>query len=231
MKQIYQGAEAVVYEYSMDNTNCIVKDRISKDYRIKEIDVSIRKSRTKRETKILKKLEEIGVRVPKLLNVKDDGFAIVMEKIEGIRLKDLMMTADFGENNKETKKDCQKFDSKRLDYKKYFRDLGSIVAKMHCNGIIHSDLTTSNILVDNSERLVIIDFGLSFFSQKIEDMAVDIHLVKETLRSTHPDIYEISFKEFLRGYNFSLSEQVIKRLEIVESRGRYKKAKSSRCKK
>ncbi len=206
MKQVHQGAEAIIYEDA--HNNIIIKDRISKNYRIKELDISIRKFRTKREDKVLRKLEELGVSVPKLLRV--DDFTIVMENIKGAKLKDVLINYDIKDS------DCKK------NCKKYFQDLGRIVAKMHSNSIIHSDLTTSNIIIDKSGDLVMIDFGLSFFSQKVEDMAVDIHLFKETLSATHPDFYDIAFKEFLRGYNFSLSEKVIKRLDIVESRGRYK---------
>ena len=43
--------------------------------------------------------------------------------------------------------------------------IGGIVAKLHDNGIIHGDLTTSNFLVqdanDTSLQLILIDFGLT----------------------------------------------------------------------
>lgn len=47
--------------------------------------------------------------------------------------------------------------------------LGRSIAKLHYNGIMHGDLTTSNILLRNRkpEMIVFIDFGLSeviFFS-------------------------------------------------------------------
>ena len=40
-------------------------------------------------------------------------------------------------------------------------DVGVVVARMHRAGLIHGDITTSNILVNNNQ-LVMIDFGLSF---------------------------------------------------------------------
>jgi len=43
--------------------------------------------------------------------------------------------------------------------------LGEVVAKLHLNGIIHGDLTTSNFLVRagqmNEFQLIVIDFGLT----------------------------------------------------------------------
>ena len=47
--------------------------------------------------------------------------------------------------------------------------IGSVVARMHKSGLIHGDITTSNILVENSDSgysLVMIDFGLSSLVRK-----------------------------------------------------------------
>lgn len=196
MKKIAQGAEAIIY-YDVENNN-IIKDRVSKRYRIKELDNLIRNFRTKREAKVLNKLREIGVMAPKLVRAEKN--ILVMEKISGKRLRDVI-----------SKDNCRK----------YCEKIGEYLAKMHDNNIIHADLTTSNVLI--SDKLVIIDFGLSFFSTKIEDKAVDIHLFKETLRATHPELAEDSLHAFFKGYGER--EDIIKRLDKVESRGRYKKKK------
>ncbi|VDK31244.1 unnamed protein product [Anisakis simplex] len=41
--------------------------------------------------------------------------------------------------------------------------LGVIIAKVHLNGLMHGDLTSSNVLLRDSDpkRIVLIDFGLS----------------------------------------------------------------------
>ena len=54
-KLIQQGAEAKI----ILSDGWIIKDRISKSYRIPELDKSIRKRRTKSESKLLKKASEI----------------------------------------------------------------------------------------------------------------------------------------------------------------------------
>ena len=49
--------------------------------------------------------------------------------------------------------------------------VGSVVAKMHQSGLIHGDLTSSNILVENTDsgyQLSMIDFGLSSLVRKRE---------------------------------------------------------------
>ena len=77
------------------------------------------------------------------------------------------------------------------------------------------------ILKDN--KVYFIDFGLGFISNKIEDKAVDLHLLKQALQSKHYKIYEKGFNYILEGYRKSKNfENTIKRLEKVEKRGRYK---------
>ncbi len=191
-KKIAQGAEAVIYEKG-DN---IIKDRIKKKYRINEIDNLLRKQRTKRESKILKKSL---INSPKL--IKEEKTRIVMEKIPGKRIRDLL------DNNINLVK-----------------EIAESVSKLHDKNIIHSDLTTSNMILNPEDNKVyFIDFGLSFISHKTEDKAVDIHLFKQALESKHYEVYEKALKLFLKHYNPKNKEKILKRLEQVEKRGRYKR--------
>ena len=41
--------------------------------------------------------------------------------------------------------------------------MGFLILKVHELGIIHGDLTTSNMIIDKDNHLVLIDFGLSYF--------------------------------------------------------------------
>ena len=100
-------------------------------------------------------------------------------------------------------------------------EIGVKLAKLHDSDIIHGDLTTSNMILD--KEIVFIDFGLSFHSNKIEDKAVDIHLFKQALESKHFKVKEKALEEFLKGYKKSKDyAEIMKRLEQVELRGRYK---------
>ena len=79
--------------------------------------------------------------------------------------------------------------------------LGKIVAKLHLNNIIHGDLTTSNFIITPENRLVVIDFGLSFYSERLEDKAADIGLFKEILNSVYIKIFlKHRLKIFYYGY-------------------------------
>ncbi|MFH1589122.1 MAG: KEOPS complex kinase/ATPase Bud32 [archaeon] len=190
MKQIGAGAEAIIY---LDKEK-VKKDRVKKNYRIKEIDEALRKTRTRTEAKIL---EKIPIKSPKLL--KTDGKSVIeMEFIEGDKIRDL------------------------LDLRPILaKEIGEKVAEMHNSGIIHGDLTTSNMILN--KEIYFIDFGLSFFSDKLEDKAVDIHLFKQALESKHYKVAEKAFKQFLKGYqNVKNYDNIINRFKVVESRGRYK---------
>lgn len=71
-------------------------------------------------------------------------------------------------------------------------------------------------------RIYFIDFGLGFISHKIEDKAVDLHLLKEALKAKHFKNWEILFGKVLKNYKFRDSKKVIEQLKKVEKRGRYK---------
>jgi len=193
MEEIARGAEAVLYK----DKEKIIKHRIKKSYRVKELDDELRRQRTRREANLLLK---IPIPHPKLIQ-SDYKEEIVMERIRGEKLRDI------------------------LDKKpELARKIGVLVAELHNHNIIHGDLTTSNMLLDKNDNLVFIDFGLSFYSHKVEDKAVDIHLFKQALNSKHHRVYEEALREFLKGYEkVNKYKEILKRLRRVELRGRYKK--------
>ncbi|MGB9748755.1 MAG: KEOPS complex kinase/ATPase Bud32 [Candidatus Woesearchaeota archaeon] len=199
MKVISRGAEAIIYE----NNNRILKSRPEKNYRIKEIDSKLRKYRTRREARILEKLEKLNFPSPRLIKVDEERAEIAMEKIKGKKLRDVL---------------------KKQNFVAYCRKIGELIASLHENNIVHNDLTTSNFIVSENNELFLIDFGLSFVSLKVEDKAVDLHLLKQALESKHYDIFEDAFRTILEEYSkkYKEADDVVKRLKKVESRGRYK---------
>ncbi len=194
MKLIGKGAEAELY---LDKDK-VIKKRISKRYRIKELDIPLRKSRTRREAKIIKKLPE-EIPCPELIKMDDKNMNIEMSFIKGDKVRDML--------------------DKKLNICK---DIGQKIAIMHNFGIIHGDLTTSNMIYN--KEVYFIDFGLSFFSEKIEDKAVDLHLLRQALESKHYKVFDKAFKLVLKGYKRESEnyEDIMNRLEKVEARGRNK---------
>ncbi|MBS3134260.1 Kae1-associated serine/threonine protein kinase [Candidatus Woesearchaeota archaeon] len=199
MKLLKQGAEAKIF---LDG-NSIIKERISKSYRIKDIDKKLRLYRTRSEAKILDKCSSI-INVPSLFNVDEIGMKIKMEFINGKLLRDLL-----NDLNEEEKKEI-------------FFYIGNEIAVLHDNNIIHQDLTTSNMVLFN-KKVYFIDFGLSFISDRVEDKAVDLHLLKQALNAKHYLYAEECFDNVLEGYRKSKNySKIIERLDKVERRGKYK---------
>jgi len=196
MKEIGRGAEAVIY---LDGDR-IVKRRLSKGYRLEPLDSRLRKARTKRESKILDKLESLAFPSPKLFSMDFRDMSLSMEHIKGGKLSEEL---------------------EKLDYNLVSLSIGKLIARLHDSDIIHGDLTTSNFIFN--DRVNLIDFGLSNVSPKIEDKAVDLHLLRQALESKHHTIWEECFGKVLEGYGVSEnSVDVTARLRIVESRGRNK---------
>jgi TP53 regulating kinase-like protein len=201
MKQkiLAQGAEAKI----ILKDNIIIKKRIKKSYRILEIDQKINKLRTRGETKLLIKASQ-QIPIPKVLKSDEKTKQITMEFINGKKLSDYLNNFSL-EKQKQT---C--------------KQIGQNIAKLHDSNIIHGDLTTSNMILKNKE-VFFIDFGLGFISHKIEDKAVDLHLLNQALEARHPQNWEILFKEIKKKYQKSKnSKKVFNQLKKVEKRGRYK---------
>lgn len=196
---IQQGAEALI----LKKRNDVVKRRIKKSYRIPELDDKIRKSRTRSESKLLKKAFEL-IEIPLIIRTDEKTKEIIMEFIDGKKLSEHLDNFPL----KEQKEICRK--------------IGESTAKIHDKDIIHGDLTTSNMILKNN-KIYFIDFGLGFISHKIEDKAVDLHLLKQALEARHFKNWKELLKEVFAGYKKSKdSEKVFTQLKKVEKRGRYK---------
>jgi len=228
MKQtlIAKGAEALIYKIK----NKVIKDRIPKPYRHPELDKKLIKRRTKSEAKLLEKASKI-INAPKPLEDPGSGRMIHMPYIPGKKLSEHLDTLPNAIDVCET--------------------IGINLAKLHDADIIHGDLTTSNMILsnkndenqdknntkplntekdllintlsDSSSKLFFIDFGLGFTSSRIEDKAVDLHLIKQALEAKHFKNHKEFFQAILKGYKLSKnSSLVLNQLKKVELRGRYK---------
>jgi tRNA A-37 threonylcarbamoyl transferase component Bud32 len=131
LKLIQQGAEAKIF--LDEKENLIIKDRISKSYRIPELDNKIIKQRTKAETKLLIKANQI-INAPLPEKSKEHN-KIIMHYIQGEKL-----STSLNEFSLEKQKQIMK-------------KIGESIASLHKSDIIHGDLTTSNmILVSNNSN-------------------------------------------------------------------------------
>jgi len=201
------GAEAVLVKDEWLGFQVLRKIRLPKSYRIKQIDDELRNSRTISESKLIIASRDVGVKTPFIFDIDLDSSTITMEFVEGKLVKDVLNSKDSIEE--------------KLHYVEL---MGEQVGKLHNSDIIHGDLTTSNILINNQE-LVFIDFGLGKFSQAIEDKAVDILLIKKCFTSTHAEFESDYFTTFQKGYMSTMSEakSIFRRAIKVEARARHLK--------
>jgi TP53 regulating kinase-like protein len=195
---IKRGAEADVFLISWYKKVAISKLRNPKKYRNITLDNLIRRRRTIHEANMLHDVKKTGIKTPFLYFVDPKRAEIIMEYIDGENVKDIL--------------------SKEIAF-----IIGKYVSTLHNKNIIHGDLTTSNF-IKRKEDLYLIDFGLSFYSERIEDMATDIRIIKEILSSAHIHIFEETYESFLEGYALVTNKnfnRILKVVKDIEARGRY----------
>ncbi len=199
MQLIGKGAEADLFREG----GKLIKKRIQKRYRIKELDEKIRKYRTRHEAKLMEIAQRSGISVPKIYKTDLNEKEIVMEFIDGNLVKDVL--------NSLSESEIRKLGNK----------IGGIISILHNSNIIHNDLTTSNMILRNNE-VFLIDFGLGITSTRIEDRAMDLVVLKKSLLTTHPEKFVILWNGILDGYRKSRNyNEIMKRVRIIEKRVRY----------
>lgn len=170
---IKQGAEARVFESTFVGRRSIIKERFSKKYRHPVLDSKLTLKRLNAEARCMTKARRLGVCTPVLYAVDPILYTLTFEYVEGCSVKDILL--EIGSNGG---------DSKRLS--DIAMQIGVAIGKLHDGGLIHGDLTTSNMLIrSGTNELVLIDFGLSFTSTIPEDKAVDLYVLERALLSMH----------------------------------------------
>ncbi|CAK9167863.1 unnamed protein product [Ilex paraguariensis] len=164
---IKQGAEARVFESMFVGRKSIVKERFSKKYRHPSLDSKLTlKHLNEEEARCMTKARRLGVSTAVLYAVDPVLHTLTFEYVEGSSVKDHFL--DFGLHG---------VVEERMD--DIATQIGDAIGRLHDGGLIHGDLTTSNMLIrSGTNQLVLIDFGLSFTSTLPEDKAVDLYVLE-----------------------------------------------------
>lgn len=235
---ITQGAEGLLYKtfYLQPSLPCALKHRPPKPYRHPILDARLTRQRILAEARILAKARREGVPVPAVYCVDEAAGWMMIEWVAGQPVR-ARVNAWLGDKTEdEVLRGAGEGDKGNAELVALMRRVGAAVGALHAAGIVHGDLTTSNMMLrpsGSSENaggeegsvltgeIVIIDFGLASQGQSEEDRAVDLYVLERAFLSTHPRTEKL-FGEVLAGYAqaFKGSKPVLRKLEDVRMRGR-----------
>ncbi len=202
-----KGAEASLYLTDWHGKKVVMKKRLPKKYRHPKLDEEIRTYRTIHEPQLMHEAKKAGVPTPTIFLVDVKNSTIIMEFVEGNQMKQLLGNVSKAERE-------------RLCLK-----IGELIGRLHEYGLIHGDLTTSNIILDAEDKIFFVDFGLGEKTKELEAKGVDLHLMKRALQSTHFQFAEECFNAVMSGYskisgNASM-KNILEKIREIEKRGRY----------
>ncbi|MCO8243013.1 MULTISPECIES: bifunctional N(6)-L-threonylcarbamoyladenine synthase/serine/threonine protein kinase [unclassified Haladaptatus] len=172
----------------------VEKRRTPKSYRHPELDATLRKERTTLEARLTSDARRAGVPTPVVYDIDLAEFSIEFERVGEADLRD-ELTADR------------------------VRDVGRHLGTLHREGIVHGDPTTRNFRC-SADRTYAIDFGLGYYSDDVEDYAMDLHVFSQSLAGTADDAEDLQ-REFESAYEETGDDLVLDQLREIEGRGRY----------
>ncbi|OAA69510.1 Protein kinase-like domain protein [Cordyceps fumosorosea ARSEF 2679] len=230
---ITQGAEGRLYKttYLLPSVPCALKYRPAKPWRHPTLDARLTRHRILAEARILARCRREGIRVPALYAVDESQGWLMLEWIPGVPVRAAVNArlATLGDGDAVARDE---------PLRALMRRVGEAVGSLHRIGIVHGDLTTSNMMLDPTGsggeeeggspptadlqgEVVIIDLGLASGAVQEEDRAVDLYVLERAFGSTHPRA-ECVFSELLDAYRASHKQApaVLKKLEEVRMRGR-----------
>jgi len=187
---VSQGAEGRLWKipnYLPDGQHAVAKERFSKSYRHPVLDERLTKSRCKSEVKCLVKCRRGGVKCPALYGVSLSQSPLVcvvyMEFCRGTTvrayLEQELLHTRANNGSSSSPSNGAFFD--------LAHSMGKLIGRVHNVGVMHGDLTTSNMMYFEKE-ITLIDFGLARSSNNPEELAVDLYVLERALVSTHPEL-------------------------------------------
>lgn len=218
--RLHLGAEAEVWSGHWMGKPAVRKLRRDRAWRHPDLEKRLGYRRMLSEARILIRLKGSGLPVPAIWDVDLDNGRIVMEKIDGKPLIEVLRDDSM------TTEQIQKA----------LFNTGIAVRMLHRLAVTHGDLSTNNILIDNECNAALIDFGLSAVEYEVERFGIDLHVMDEILGASHPNV-DNAIDVFLEGYRMCddnlgpteelsggkppAAKEVLKRLDDVRSRVRY----------
>ena len=215
--RLHLGAEAEVRVGIWLGIPAVKKIRMKRRWRHPDLDRLLTRRRLDAECRSLRRLVGCGIRIPSILQLDRNSFTMIMSKVDGEPLIDVLRAGISGSEE-------------------VFNEVGRVIRTMHRVGIVHGDLSTNNILWQHGGTPAVVDLGLSRVSTEVEQFGIDLHVLEEILSASHPE-YEEAMSMVESGYLSLDSDegpvadssggplpsaaQVIKRLQDIRTRVRY----------
>lgn len=198
-----KGAEATISETVFLGREAVVKHRPPKTYRLPELDTHIRSSRTRNEARIMHEARQAGVRTPCIYDIDLKNCDIVMERIHGSMVKDVL-------------------DSEPDRAEDICKEVGATIARLHTARICHGDLTTSNMILTDNGHICLIDLSMGCTRAETEDIGVDLRLLERAFTSAHVDLMA-AYDAMMDTYYSMIpdAKSIRKKVEDIKNRGRY----------
>ena len=190
---VVTGAEATV-----DVGETVRKRRTPRAYRHPDLDERLRRERTRGEARLLNRARRAGVPTPLVRDIDLEATALTLQRVGDAELRADVTPARV-------------------------RQVATYLARLHDAGIVHGDPTTRNVRVWTDTRgdpVVLIDFGLGYHSDHPEDHAMDLQVLRGSLRGTEADADPL-VTAVVEAYRAAGDPAVLDRLREIEQRGRY----------
>ena len=219
-----RGAEATVEL----GPSRVYKRRRPKAYRHPALDERLRRRRTREEVRLTSEARRAGVPTPVVSDVDLDSFAIAFETVGDADLREYVAGEAPDDDPARSATDDLALAA--------VADVGRHLATIHGAGFVHGDPTTRNVRVSRrdadatgradehearSHRTYLIDFGLGYYSDDVEDYAMDLHVFAQSLTGTAGDPAPL-LAAVEDAYREAGDHGVLNQLREIEGRGRYR---------
>jgi len=203
LKLLHEGAEATVTAGKWMGKPAVLKMRRPRSYRHPDLDRRLTRSRLSVEVRVLGRLQQSGFPSPSLFDCDIEESWILISRIIGRPLYKAISDGSAGTDVMES--------------------VGALIRRLHEEGVSHGDLTTHNILIDDSGNLSLIDFGLARFTPELEHMGLDLQVLNECLTASHSEL-DGAVDSMVKGYLDTRNNQaaeVVSRFSAIRGRVRY----------
>jgi len=162
------------------------------------------------------KLRNKGLPLPIIFDVDLSQRSMIMQRIDGEPLIDILKI--------------------EVNHKKILHSVGKSIRLLHREAVTHGDLSTNNIMISNNESAILIDLGLAKVEYEVEGFGIDLHVLHEIFRASHPNI-DAAMNHVIEGYlsvdadlgevqlgsggTIPSAHECVNRLEKIKQRVRY----------